>query len=215
MWRLRFPARAAEKFKLNLFEGNYTEPEGYTQTQDSPLLPFLKSPDHFWTTADCRDTYAMGYYYREQNLTREELLIDINQKYFWCTVPESGPPARSLTGFPVDFGPRPLPQSNAPCLGATTLIDSENIDNTRGTFPRPAFRELPGPRPFHVTRSMNSETSGVEPRSRRSVVLSGEDASSTDSRRELRSTAAAVTSATAKIELTSIREWYLTAAYEK
>ena len=94
-------------FDQNLLFATFTEPAGYRQNPDSPLMPFLKQVqphEAFWTSNDCRRVSDLDYEYEECLRTKDELKKFINDRYKWFTqVVNPRPPARKVTGYPRDL----------------------------------------------------------------------------------------------------------------
>ena len=192
------PAESNSPFSQDLNISSYTEPTGYTQSETSPLMPFLRAAKpnkRFWTSVDCRDTTVLGYTYAEQGLSVANLTANISTKYLWVT--HAGhlrrPEPRIQTSHPVDFGEN---NEYAPCLPPRVFIDG-------GTgFPKPYIRDT-----FVVPalRSINPDLSGVSPESRRTVDAPGADTNDL----------VEATSFAAMINTNSIREWDVLVRYEK
>ena len=204
IWQRLNPAETT--FSQNLGQATFTDPLGYTQTETTPLLPFMRNSTgappattHYWTSLDCQNTNNLGYVYPETNLSAPDLRAYINRQYLWLTAgvdrpADRRPPSSDSSGFPVDFGPRHV---NAPCLPRTVFVDGG------GAFPSPYLRE-----PHAVVRAVRSidpEVSGVPVHERRTV-----DAPGADSQEEVPSTSFA-----AVVNTNSIRQWYALAQFEK
>ena len=147
------------RFSQQLNTATFHEPEGYTETHETPLLPFKRTADRFWNTSDCLDVNVLGYCYQELNLTDERLRAIINHKYGWLA-PNSidrEPAQRSQTGFPIDFGRN---NSLAPCLSRTVLIENGSV------FPSVIIDEGVG---IRAVRSVDPEILGVEKNQRRKI----------------------------------------------
>ena len=202
MWQKLNPDQNA--FAQNLTEPTFTDPRGYEQTQDTPLLPFFRtnqpkaSPVHFWTSADCWDTNVMGYTYEDSDLSVPALTTLINNRYQWLANPPP-PPARprpqprALTNFPVDFGEY---HANARCLPNRVFLDGRDM------WPSPYIHEGAL---IRAVRSIEPEMSGVDSSERRTI-----DAVGADSDGLVPTTAFA-----AVINTNSIRLWDLLVQFEK
>ena len=190
------------EFSQNLAQATFTEPEGFNQTQTTPLLPFYRvkvkfQPYLFWKTADCWDTDNMGYYYIESSMLQPDLRKFINNRYLWLIAgvdpAARKPPSSELTGFPVDFGPKHV---NAPCLPRTVFLDGKS------TWPSPYLQEF---QEIRAVRSVKPEVSGVEQSQQRTVDAIGADSEDLVPR----------ASFAAVINTNSIRQWDVLVQFQK
>ena len=126
-------------FSQNNKYPTFTEPEGYTQTPESPLMPFLRvaDPKSFWTSNGCQDWRVFGYDYEECRRDIPNLTLFVNNRYQWLMPPHAAtwrPPARHITGFPRDLSP-----AHCQCIPAGAFIDGGTAVWT------PDFRDVPPP----------------------------------------------------------------------